>query len=750
MRNTNSAIARLLLVVAASTVLMRCDSPAGPARALVPAFPARMLILSGEDQTGSVGAELSTPLTVRVVDASGAAIGGQIVNFRVIAGNGKVFAGAAVTDAQGRAAERWTLGTVAAESQRIEARAVNPATGDPLVFAVFNATARAGAVALLERAVLDSQVATAGTPTALPPAVRARDQYGNAVADVGVIFRAVSGAGVITDSSVRSDETGRASSSRWTLGTRSGVNTVIAAANGAIGTSFTAIGRAGAVARVAVAAGDNQSWTVDRNVDVLPAVQLRDALDNPVSGQSVAFTVSSGAGQVVGGVTVSDATGTASPTAWRLGVRTGANTLRATIAGQPPITFTATGTPDKPELYGFVQGSGQIEVAGSTLPSTPKVRVVDKFGNRIPGIAVSFGVERGAGSIASLGGVTDSQGDVTPGAWRLGAVEGFNVLGARSPGFPNIELLARAVPASAFPIDVRYLPGPEPSAAVKAVVGAAVARLRKIFVRAPTPLPVTMPANVCADGQPAMSETVPGLVVWVDIRSVDGIGGNLGSANWCSRRVPSLVTAIGYVRLDLDDLTSGLSDGSAYSTITHELLHVAGFPSLWTDLGLLRGNSSDPWFAGTRAVSAFRDQLKPSLTYSGLGVPVENTGGLGSALKHWRSSLFSTEMMSAFGCGGQAPLSYVTLAAFLDMGLHVTEYGDDDFEVPLAGCPRSAQLRGAFEEFRPDVRNFVDETTGVRVSESEAYRRASMFAQRNAASRRQATPAVQLFGRRRN
>ena len=68
----------------------------------------------------------------------------QLVNFRVIAGGGSVFAGSALTNKDGIAQERWTLGTVAGDTQRVEARAVDPETGAGVVFAVFRAIATAG------------------------------------------------------------------------------------------------------------------------------------------------------------------------------------------------------------------------------------------------------------------------------------------------------------------------------------------------------------------------------------------------------------------------------------------------------------------------------------------------------------------------------------------------------------------------------------------------------------------------------
>lgn len=100
--------------------------------------PLSMSVVSGDGQQAPPGAELPAPLVVRVEDSHGRPVVGQIVNFRVASGGGSVFAGAAISNKNGLAQERWTLGL--GGLQRVEARAIDPATGAPLTFAVFTAT----------------------------------------------------------------------------------------------------------------------------------------------------------------------------------------------------------------------------------------------------------------------------------------------------------------------------------------------------------------------------------------------------------------------------------------------------------------------------------------------------------------------------------------------------------------------------------------------------------------------------------
>ena len=111
MRASRSRLASLPVTALALLVLGSCggDSPTGSGSEAGP--PARVELVSGENQTGTVGVELGSAVVAKVVDEAGHPVKGQLVNFRVASGGGSVFAGSSLTDAQGTARERWTLGT---------------------------------------------------------------------------------------------------------------------------------------------------------------------------------------------------------------------------------------------------------------------------------------------------------------------------------------------------------------------------------------------------------------------------------------------------------------------------------------------------------------------------------------------------------------------------------------------------------------------------------------------------------------
>lgn len=127
------------ILLAGTLGLAACDQthPLPPEPASV---PAHLVVVSGNNQVAAPGASLPEPLVVRVVDANGNPIPSQIINFAVVAGGGEVFGGVTLTNPNGLAYEWWTLGP-SDGAQVVEARAVDPGSGEKQVFATFGAMA---------------------------------------------------------------------------------------------------------------------------------------------------------------------------------------------------------------------------------------------------------------------------------------------------------------------------------------------------------------------------------------------------------------------------------------------------------------------------------------------------------------------------------------------------------------------------------------------------------------------------------
>ena len=205
----------LLLALAASVAApLACNEPTGKDE---PKVPAKLQLLAGDDQEAVAGSELSDPVVVRVLDAEGNPIRGQLVNFRVTSGGGSVFSGSALTNAEGQAQARWTLGTSTAAPQRLEARAVDQESGAAIVLATFEATALPGAPQRAEAVSGAPIEGTAGQALDAPIVVAVFDQHGNPVPGATVSWAAPD-AGSLTPVSATTDAVGRAST-MWTLGT---------------------------------------------------------------------------------------------------------------------------------------------------------------------------------------------------------------------------------------------------------------------------------------------------------------------------------------------------------------------------------------------------------------------------------------------------------------------------------------------------------------------------------------------------
>jgi len=104
--------------------------------------------------------------------------------------------------------------------------------------------------------------------------------------------------------------------------------------------------------------------------------------------------------------------------------------------------------------------------------------------------------------------------------------------------------------------------------------------------------------------------------------------------------------------------------------------HVLGIGTLWSTMGL---KNTFTTYGGTGAVEAFR-QLSGN---PGAGtVPLESSGGSGTAGVHWSESVFANELMTGFISGRPNPLSIMTIGALRDLGYSVNYGAADAYTMP--------------------------------------------------------------------
>ncbi len=616
-------------------------------------------------RAGLVSTVLVPAPAVRVTTPAGSPLAGVSVTFAVASGGGSVTGATQVTNGSGIAAVgSWRLGA-AVGANELTASAGPGYTGSPVTFTAL-------AVAQLPDQITISagngQTATVGTPVPVRPAVRIT-AAGAPVAGYPVSFQTSDG--TITGGNVSTGADGIATVGSWVLGQSPGPQELrVTTAFGSV--TFTATARAGTPSTLFTDPGFVADGVVGREPETLPAVQVTDQFGNPLAGIEVRFAVAQGGGSVNTAPRLTDAVGITRPSGWRLGTTVGLNTLTATVTGLPPVTLRAQARADAPALIEIVDGQGQTGGVNRDLPVDPSVKVEDQYGNAAIGL-VRFTVQSGGGS---GGGEVNS--DATTGLasvrWRLGPSPGPNSLRATLvPTGTAVTFTATAVAVtSSFDIELQFLG--TVSADQRAAFDAAVARWRDIILGDLSSLQLNAPAGDCFESQPAVNRAVDDVLILVEIAAIDGPGGVLGSAGPCVLRSGSLLPAMGAMRFDQADVAAMQQSGEFGDVILHEMAHVFGLGTIWQARGLLTGASgSDPRFIGLAARQGYVAVGGPA----GSTVPVEAGGGAGTALAHWRESVFRTELMTGFIGGPPNPLSRVTIGSLQDLG-YVVDYGTAD------------------------------------------------------------------------
>ena len=112
----------------------------------------------------------------------------------------------------------------------------------------------------------------------------------------------------------------------------------------------------------------------------------------------------------------------------------------------------------------------------------------------------------------------------------------------------------------------------------------------------------------------------------------DGVGGILGAAGPDSLTTQGgfVLATTGTMQFDSADLANMESNGTLLPVILHEMAHVMGFGTLWTDNGVYLNNTGQ--YTGPAALSTYKVEFsQPSATF----IPVELGGGPGTANGHW-------------------------------------------------------------------------------------------------------------------
>ncbi|KAB1068574.1 leishmanolysin-related zinc metalloendopeptidase [Methylobacterium planeticum] len=186
--------------------------------------------------------------------------------------------------------------------------------------------------------------------------------------------------------------------------------------------------------------------------------------------------------------------------------------------------------------------------------------------------------------------------------------------------------------------------------------------------------------SVTVDG-----EVVDDLLILAQGAPIDGPGRVLGQAGPTHLRPAGAGTAAflpakGTMTFDTADLAQMEANGTLDDVITHEMGHVIGIGTIWTRKNVVKGiGTANPVFLGQNAMRAYAE-LRASP--NPLPVPVENTGGPGTAGGHWRETVFGTELMTGFVNQAGNPLSLMTIESLLDLGYDIDRSAADHYALP--------------------------------------------------------------------
>lgn len=187
--------------------------------------------------------------------------------------------------------------------------------------------------------------------------------------------------------------------------------------------------------RLELVEGNGQAGRPGERLPEALVVQLVDAAGRGLADRAVTWVVSTGGGRIDPAGERTDADGFASA-AWTLGPATGTNTAEAVVSHVGVVTFTATaadGEPPPGPAIEPIEGDGQTAPAGSAVPVRPAVRVTED-GEPVAGVAVTFAVTAGGGTVEGAAQVTNGDGLARVDEWVLGPAAGLNRLEATAEG----------------------------------------------------------------------------------------------------------------------------------------------------------------------------------------------------------------------------------------------------------------------------------------------------------------------------
>jgi adhesin/invasin len=220
--------------------------------------------------------------------------------------------------------------------------------------------------------------------------------------------------------------------------------------------TYTIMQRSLVPARVILSSGQGQTANVGSNVPLPLSVIVQNEAGDALSDIVVTFAPASNNGNVATPTVTTGANGMATLIGWTLGPVTGQQTLVASASPTATFTFTATATPERVGRLEKFAGDAQIALVNQAVATPPAVKVLDVYGNAVPGVPVTFTVYNGLGTVTGANAVSNASGIATVGSWTLGPFAGVQTLRASAPttSASDADFTATATTGQAAAINV--------------------------------------------------------------------------------------------------------------------------------------------------------------------------------------------------------------------------------------------------------------------------------------------------------
>jgi hypothetical protein len=350
--------------------------------------PTTIELVSGNDQSASVGGALPNPLVVRVTDANDIPVANVGVVWTAEVG-GSVSAENTATDASGLAQVTRTLGLLPGPYTTIAA--VDGLSGSPVTF---TSTATVGPAAKLAIITQPGTTATSGQPLVSQPEIEVQDALGNPILQAG---RTVSasitsspedpigpGSATLAGANDQTNSSGRTTYTNLRITGPSG-SYVLTFSSGALipVSSATITLGVGNPTRLVMQQQPSATAASGAVISPAPIVRVEDAAGNPVAGnRNILVDIESGPG-VLSGTTTVNTGGGATATF---------NNLRITGTGPHTLLFSSAG------LTSVESGTIDITAASTTTSLSAEP------GSSVEGEEVTF-----TASVTSGGGTPTGQ-----------------------------------------------------------------------------------------------------------------------------------------------------------------------------------------------------------------------------------------------------------------------------------------------------------------------------------------------------